>query len=538
MFSSSVLLLGVVSISFLAIYKLIIYPAFLSPLAKVPNAHWSSPIAPIWILWTRYNDLENRVLHAAHLKHGTVVRLAPNELSINDLAGLRTVYAGGFEKGEWYSIFDNYGVPCMFSSWHSRTHSARKRMISNIYSKSNIHNSPALAAQAQAILYDRLLPKLTSASGPQSHPNGVDVHDIWNATTMDFITAYIFGLKNASNFLAEEVYRKHWFGLYHARKVYTFFPQELPHLTVFFKKLHLHLVPTWVNDANRELEVWTQERCHSTSAYIKNGLAAKDNDPANVPVVFQAMLAGIEKEERMKGAESVLKNETLQYPELSIASEMIDHIAAGHETSGITLTYLSWELSKNIPLQDALRAELLSLSPNMSLSGSGSSKSIPSSKDLNILPLLHAILMETLRLHAAIPGNQPRMTPYPSCTLGPYTDIPGGVRIGSHAHVLHRNSEVYLDPDKFDHVRWLDDQNGYTEEQRRERDRWFWAFSSGGRMCVGSNFAMHEIKLTVAAVYANFRTHIVDDEGIEQTDGYTCGPTSNKLFLRFEKVVD
>lgn len=47
-----------------------------------------------------------------------------------------------------------------------------------------------------------------------------------------------------------------------------------------------------------------------------------------------------------------------------------------------------------------------------------------------------------------------------------------------------------------------------------------------------------EIKLVIAAVYSNFRTHIADDKGIEQMDGYTCGPASNKLFLRFEKVID
>jgi hypothetical protein len=29
---------------------------------------------------------------------------------------------------------------------------------------------------------------------------------------------------------------------------------------------------------------------------------------------------------------------------------------------------------------------------------------------------------------------------------------------------------------------------------------------------------------------------VVDDEGIEQDDGYTVGPRSNKLFLRFERV--
>jgi cytochrome P450 len=362
-------------------------------------------------------------------------------------------------------------------------------MISNIYSKSNIHTSPALAKQAQVILYERLLPIITSASTPRS--NDIDVHDLWNATTMDFICAYLFGLKNGSNFLQNEPYRRRWFQLYHSRKTYTFFPQELPRLTRFCKSLFINLVPTWVDDANRELEAWTKERCEDTSTYVKDGLAAKDADPANEPVVFSALLAGIEKEEK-KGSESVLSNETLKYPELSIASEMIDHLAAGHETSGITLTYLSWQLSQNIPLQDALRKELLSLTPNMLLSSSPSAQNILSSKDLDALPLLHAILMETLRLRAAIPGGQPRMTPYPACTLGKFV-VPGGVRVGAQAHSIHRNGNAFPNPDKWDHTRWLDGENEYSEDQRRERDRYFWAFSSGGRMCVGSNFAMHGI---------------------------------------------
>lgn len=40
----------------------------------------------------------------------------------------------------------------------------------------------------------------------------------------------------------------------------------------------------------------------------------------------------------------------------------------------------------------------------------------------------------------------------------------------------------------------------------------------------------------IAAVYSNFRTYIVDDTGIEQADGYTCGPISNSLMLRLERV--
>jgi cytochrome P450 len=363
-------------------------------------------------------------------------------------------------------------------------------MISNIYSKSNIHSSPALAQQAKAILYERLLPIITSITDSARSSDGVDVHDLWNATTMDFITAYLFGLRNGSNFLHNESYRRHWFQLYHSRKTYTFFSQELPRLSRFLKHFYIHLTPTWVGDANRELEAWTKDRCETTSAYVNGGSAAKDTDLANEPVVFGALLSGIEKEEK-KGSESALKDTTLRYPELSIASEMIDHLAAGHETSGITMTYLSWHLSQDVALQDGLRKELLTLSPTMLFSSGSSTQIIPSSKELENLPLLHAVLMETLRLRAAIPGGQPRMTPYPSCTLGDFRDIPGGVRVGAQAHSVHRNAEVFPEPEKWDHMRWLDSENGYTEEQRRERDRHFWAFSSGGRMCVGSNFAMY-----------------------------------------------
>ncbi len=112
----SIPLFAFIVLSSLALYKFIIYPTFLSPLSKIPNAHWSAPISPFWILWTRFHCHENEYVHAAHLKRGAVIRLAPNELSINDIGGLRTVYAGGFEKGQWYSIFDNYGyIPHCFS---------------------------------------------------------------------------------------------------------------------------------------------------------------------------------------------------------------------------------------------------------------------------------------------------------------------------------------------------------------------------------------------------------------------------------------
>lgn len=97
--------------AFFFVLKYLLYPIFISPLAKIPNAHFTSGISPAWILWKRYRGLETRTIHAAHRRLGSIVRLAPNELSVNCVdGGIRTVYGGGFDKPEWYSyLFSNYG---------------------------------------------------------------------------------------------------------------------------------------------------------------------------------------------------------------------------------------------------------------------------------------------------------------------------------------------------------------------------------------------------------------------------------------------
>lgn len=45
------------------------------------------------------------------------------------------------------------------------------------------------------------------------------------------------------------------------------------------------------------------------------------------------------------------------------------------------------------------------------------------------------------------------------------------------------------------------------------------------------------MKLVIAAIYSNYTSYIVDDDGIEPTDAYTGHPKSNSLYLRFERVV-
>jgi hypothetical protein len=104
--------LAVGLLAVLVFYKAVIYPAFISPLSKIPNAHWSVPITPAWMLWKRFTSRNNRTIQAVHEKLGPIVRLGPSEISINCVeGGIKAVYTGGFEKHDWYPrVFASFGL--------------------------------------------------------------------------------------------------------------------------------------------------------------------------------------------------------------------------------------------------------------------------------------------------------------------------------------------------------------------------------------------------------------------------------------------
>lgn len=405
----------------------------------------------------------------------------------------------------------------------------RKRWISHVYSKSHIQSSSAAASQAHIILFDRLLPSIEASMASPTSESGLDVHTLFLAATMDFISSYVFGITAATNFIQEGSYRRHWLELYKSRNDHGFYDQELPWLTAICRELGIPLCPRHVDYANAELEGWCRVLVQRTHRVMRD---MATTNPASHPTVMVALLAGI-KRESAYGVVSPLYWTAVFPNDRAVASELFDHVLAGQETAGVTLTYLTWRLSQNPALQTALRDELLTLTPNLKLTPDRA-PSIPDAKALDALPLLHAVLTETLRMHAPIPGPQPRVTPPKGCSLAGYA-VPGGVRVAALAHTLHRDERVFPRPEEWDHTRWT--PGAATEDEARERRRAFWAFSSGGRMCIGSNFAMHEMKLIAAAIYSNYTTRVVSDEGVaEQSDGYNSRPAREELYLSFERV--
>ena len=101
---------GVVAVCAFVVFHLVIHPSLLSPLAKIPSAHWSSSYVSWWIIWKRYQEQELACVKEAHRRSGPIIRLGPTDVSISSYEdGIRMVYGGGFEKPAYFDFSSHYG---------------------------------------------------------------------------------------------------------------------------------------------------------------------------------------------------------------------------------------------------------------------------------------------------------------------------------------------------------------------------------------------------------------------------------------------
>ncbi|KOS48290.1 hypothetical protein ACN38_g683 [Penicillium nordicum] len=481
------------------IYHHVINPYFLSPLSSIPNAHFTSPLSGRWIDRKRSTGTEVLTIYALHQKHGPIVRLGPKELSVNSLHGLRVIYTGAFEKHAFYNdVFVNFNTENLVGMTHNAPHAHQKRMLSKIYSKSFLQESGDLRTISKVILRDRLMPILkTAGEGGEV----LNVLPLFQAVGMDFTSSFLFGLREGTRYLFNIPEWKIWLEEY----------EQFKYLSRDDR--YMGFIEAWCLGFCNRIEASKTQRIFSDEG----------KQPSTNPVVYyqlrQSLLAQKEHDQRPLN--------------LAIASELLDHLVAGHETSGITFTYMMWELSQHPELQAELRKELLTLSPSLRDLGTDGENPLPSPSAIDALPLLDAMVRETLRLHSPAPAQLPRVTPTTEkgTSLHGYDNIPGGVRVSSTSYSLHRISDVYPRPLEWLPQRWID-----PGDKIHDMRRLFWPFGSGGRMCLGSNFALQEIKLVMAAVYSNYTTSIVDDEGIEQDYAFISLPRGRKLMLKFTPV--
>ncbi len=137
---------------------------------------------------------------------------------------------------------------------------------------------------------------------------------------------------------------------------------------------------------------------------------------------------------------------------------------------------------------------------------------LPSYEMLPRLTYLEAVVKESMRVMTPIPYIARHATA--ATNLGG-VELTVGDRVICSPYVTHRLPDLYPDPFRFRPERW----DGLEPDQYE-----YLPFGGGVRFCIGANYAMTVMKMTVAMILQRFRFSIVPDARIDQTVRVTMWP--------------
>lgn len=183
--------------------------------------------------------------------------------------------------------------------------------------------------------------------------------------------------------------------------------------------------------------------------------------------------------------------------------EIVGHagviFAAGHETSANGLAWTLFLLSQHPKTAAALVEELRDL-----LNGEP-----PTVEQMPQLLLLDAVVKESLRLFPPVPMNH-RLAAE-DCEMGGF-EVRQGTELFSSVFHTHRMEGFFDQPNRFDPERWFGPDPGpYVYNP----------FGAGPRMCIGSSFAMMEMKIVLAMMLQRFRFELAPAARVDRNVNIT-----------------
>ncbi|KAF9130829.1 hypothetical protein BGW39_002583 [Mortierella sp. 14UC] len=216
-----------------------------------------------------------------------------------------------------------------------------------------------------------------------------------------------------------------------------------------------------------------------------------------------------------------------------LRAQIMSFMAAGHETTSVALTWMLHALSTHPEVQRKLRKEMLDHI------GLPSNKAPLSYDAINALPYLNACVKEILRVVPPVHTTS-RVATQDDTILG--YDIPKGTLIYLSIRAVQLNKDVFgEDAEEFKPERWLDPST-LTEHERGSTkfvtSDMTWAylpFLSGPRNCIGSKFALIEMKVVLYHALINLEFIPVPGFKFKKSKSVTCRavPGMNLTIRRF-----
>ncbi|XP_055546905.1 probable cytochrome P450 4d14 [Wyeomyia smithii] len=177
--------------------------------------------------------------------------------------------------------------------------------------------------------------------------------------------------------------------------------------------------------------------------------------------------------------------------DLDIREEVDTFMFEGHDTTTSGIAFTIMQLAKHQDIQQKVYDEVVSI-----LGKSNCKNAQLTYNSLQNFSYLDLVIKESLRLLPPVSFIGRRLV---EDTEINGVIVPAGVDVTVPIYVIHRNPEVYPDPERFDPERFADS----TVHRRGPYD--YIPFSIGSRNCIGQRYALMELKITIIRLVANFQ---------------------------------
>lgn len=169
-----------------------------------------------------------------------------------------------------------------------------------------------------------------------------------------------------------------------------------------------------------------------------------------------------------------------------LRDEVATIFMAGHETTAQTLSWCFYQLAVNQEVQDIVRQETSEVPyPDVSM------------QELKRLNYSRQLIDETLRFYPPV-WVIARGPVHDDILPGNYQVKPGDILL-ANVYGMHRNQKFWRSPDTFD-------PRNFDPGLSRARPAYtFLGFGGGSRICIGSQFAVMVMLLTISRLLSRFR---------------------------------
>ena len=173
------------------------------------------------------------------------------------------------------------------------------------------------------------------------------------------------------------------------------------------------------------------------------------------------------------------------------------NIAAGGDTTATAMRAVFYFLLQDPRVYDKLCAEVRQhLSHPVTFS------------EANSITYLTACIQEAMRLHPSVGMILGRTVPLGGATVCGY-ELETGTEIGMNAWILHRDPEVFSDPNTFYPERWLPEVTNANHLKAMQRS--FFAFGHGAHTCSGRHISFLETVKLVPTLLLRYDLELVDE---------------------------